>query len=59
MTELNVMALALTLRTIAVICITAGVVCLEANDKPGWGWLILLGMLVGSTSYRYIKDCYD
>ena len=56
MTELNVTALGLTLRAITIICITAGVVHLAANDKPGWGWLIFLGVIVGSTSYRYIKD---
>ena len=56
MSELNVMALALTLRAITIISVTAGVVYLAANDKPGWGWLIVLGILVGSTSYRYIKD---
>jgi len=52
----NVMALALTLRALVIIAITAGIVYLAANDKPGWGWLIVMGILVGSTSYRYIKD---
>ena len=54
MTELNVLALALIVRAITIISIAAGVVYLAANDKPGWGWLIVLGVLVGSTSYRYI-----
>lgn len=56
MTELNVLALALIVRAITIISIAAGVVYLAANDKPGWGWLIVLGILVGSTSYIYIKD---
>ena len=56
MSELNVMALALTLKAITIICLAGGVVYLAANDKPGWGWLIFLGVFVASTSYRYIKD---
>lgn len=56
MSKLNVMALALTLRAFTIVSVVAGVVYLAANEKPGWGWLIFLGVLVGSTSYRYIKD---
>lgn len=56
MSELNVLALALTLRAITIIAVTAGVVYLSAKDKPGWGWLIFIGILVCSTSFKYIKD---
>lgn len=56
MSELNVMALGITLRAVTVMCITAGVVYLAANDKPGWGWLIVLGILVSCKGYRYTKD---
>jgi len=52
MSELNVMALALTLRAITIMCITGGVVYLASENKPGWGWLIFLGVIFGSTSYR-------
>lgn len=56
MSELNVIALALVMRAITIVSIACGVVYLAANDKPGWGWLIFLAVIVGSTSYKYTKD---
>jgi uncharacterized membrane protein HdeD (DUF308 family) len=43
-------------KMITLVAITFGVVFLADNEKSGWGWLIFLGVLVASTSYKYIKD---
>jgi len=56
MSELNVMALALVLRAIVVCACVAGTVYLASHDKKGWGWLIVVAILVASTSYKYTKD---
>ena len=34
----------------------AGVVFLAYNDKPGWGWLIFVLVLLSSTSFKWTPN---
>jgi len=54
--ELNVMALAIVVKAICVFGCVYGIVELAKLDKPGWGWLVFIAILVASTSYKYTKD---
>ncbi len=56
MTELNVLALAVALKAVCLIATVAGIVYLAYNDKPGWGWLVFIAVLIASTTYKYTPD---
>ncbi len=56
MSELNVLALALVLRTIAAIVAIVVAGYLAYHGKDGWGWMIFLAICIGSTSYKYTND---
>ncbi len=56
MSELNVLALALVLRTIATCFAIIAAAYLAFHGKEGWGWMIFLAICIGSTSYKYTND---
>jgi hypothetical protein len=56
MNEIEVMFYALLIRGVVLCVITAGVVFLAFNNKLGWGWLIVLGMILATTTYSYKPD---
>lgn len=56
MTELNVIALALVIKVITLVACVWGIVMLASEGKDGWGWLVLLAVIVASTTYKYTKD---
>ena len=56
MTELNVLFFALLFKGVALCCAIAAAAFLAYHGKDGWGWLIFLAVILGSTSYRYTPD---
>jgi len=56
MSELNVLALALVLRTVATIVAIVAASYLAYHGKDGWGWMIFLAICIGSMSYKYTND---
>jgi uncharacterized membrane protein HdeD (DUF308 family) len=56
MNEIEVMFYALLIRGVVLCSITAGVVILALNNKDGWGWLIVLGVILATTTYSYKPD---
>ncbi len=56
MNEIEVMFYALLIRGVVLCAITAGVVILALNNKDGWGWLIVLGVILAITTYSYKQD---
>jgi uncharacterized membrane protein HdeD (DUF308 family) len=56
MNEIEVMFYALLIRGVVLCAITAGVVVLALNDKNGWVWLIVLGVILATTTYSYKPD---
>jgi hypothetical protein len=56
MTELNVLFFAILFKTFCVCAAIFGAAFLAYHGKDGWGWLIFLAVILGSTSYKYTKD---
>jgi uncharacterized membrane protein HdeD (DUF308 family) len=56
MTEFSTVVCIALIKSITVLGLTYGIVTLSSQDKPGWGWLVFIAVLVASTSYRYVKD---
>jgi uncharacterized membrane protein HdeD (DUF308 family) len=56
MNEFSAVVIIAFFKMITLAVITTGVVILAEKEKSGWGWLIFLGILVASTSYKYVKD---
>lgn len=56
MTELNVMAFAIFMRTIATCTAILMAGYLAYHGKEGWGWMIFLAICIGSYSYKYTND---
>jgi hypothetical protein len=54
--ELTVLFFALLFKMIAICAAICGTVFLAYHGKDGWGWLIFLAVLIGSTSYKYTPD---
>jgi ABC-type phosphate transport system permease subunit len=56
MSELNVLALTIVLRTVATCFAIFAAAYLAFYEKDGWGWMIFLAICIGSTSYKYTND---
>lgn len=56
MTELNVLFFALLFKAVAVCVAIAAAAFLAYYGKEGWGWMIFLAVVLGSTSYKYTPD---
>ena len=56
MTELNVLFFALLFKAFAVCVAIAAAAFLAYHGKEGWGWMIFLAVVLGSTSYKYTPD---
>jgi len=56
MSQLNVLALAIVLRTVAICFAIFAAAYLAFYEKDGWGWMIFLAICIGSTSYKYTND---
>jgi hypothetical protein len=54
MEELTVLFFALLFRSISICVIVGAAAFLMYHDKNGWGWLILVALIVNS--YRYTPD---
>lgn len=53
MSNLNVLALIVLTRAICCIAAIAGAVYLAKEGKDGWGWLVFLAIVIGSSGYTY------
>ena len=53
MSVLNVLFFALLFKMISICMAIGGAVFLAYHGKEGWGWLIFLAVVLGSTSYKY------
>lgn len=56
MSELTVLFFAILFKSLTICACIAGIVFLIHTDKQGWGWLVFLAILIGSTSYKYHPD---
>lgn len=56
MSELTVLFFALVFKMISICVAIGGAVFLAYHGKEGWGWLIFLAVILGSTSYKYTPD---
>ncbi len=56
MSELTVLFFAIFFKSLCLIAAIAGATFLIYHNKDGWGWLIFLAIIVGSTSYKYTPD---
>lgn len=56
MSELTVLFFALLFKSIALLAAICAAAFLAYHGKDGWGWLIFLAVIIGSTSYKYTPD---
>jgi hypothetical protein len=56
MSELTVLFFALLFKAISLCAAVAGVVFLAYHGKDGWGWLIVVAILLATTNYKYTPD---
>ena len=56
MSELTVLFSALLFKAIAVCVAIISAAFLAYHGKDGWGWIIFLAIILGSTSYKYTPD---
>lgn len=56
MSEPTVLFFALLFKMVSLCAAIGGVVYLAYHGKDGWGWLIVLAALIGTTSYKYTPD---
>jgi len=56
MSELTVLFFALLFKSICLCFAIAAAAYLAYLGKDGWGWMIFLAILIGSTSYKYTPD---
>lgn len=59
MSELNLLALAIFLKTIATCFAVFAAAYLAFHGKDGWGWMIFLAIYIVPTSYKYNNDKKD
>lgn len=56
MSELTVLFFALLFKMVGIVAAIGGVVYLAYHDKQGWGWLVVVAVLLSTTSYKYTPD---
>lgn len=56
MTDNFVVLISVVSKAVATVAAIAGVVFLAYNDKPGWGWLIVVAIVLGSFTVRTTPD---
>jgi len=56
MNELTALVLTVFFKSVTILGLGVGIVYLAEKDKPGWGWLVFLAIIVASTSIKYTKD---
>lgn len=56
MTEYTAMTVIMFLKSLVVLAAVLGAIYLAYYEKPGWGWMIFLAIVLGSSSVRLGSD---
>jgi hypothetical protein len=56
MTEIHALFAAVVCKHLSLAVCVWGIVKLASEGKIGWGWIVVVAILIASTSYQYTKD---